>query len=123
MADSCYQAGQPYRPGRHASTPRVGISNGQDDADKEIAHGNECYNYVLSGWDPHLIAEIPVWSKIDPLPLPNSVLTILWNFNTMLPFPWTLTDPWDLQHYIITLWDLQMTSEIPDHISVFIILF
>ena len=80
---------------------------------------------VLSCWDPCLIAEIPSNPRSIPYHSPNSVPTILQDSNTMLPFPQTLTDPWDLQCYIITLcvWDPQMTSEIPDHISVFIILF
>ena len=33
------------------------------------------------------------------------------------------TDPQGLWHIIIILWDPQMTSKIPNHISVFIILF
>ena len=58
-----------------------------------------------------------------PYHSPDSIPTILHDSNTTLPFPQTLTVPWDLWCYIIALQDLQMTSEIPDQISVFIILF
>ena len=79
---------------------------------------------LLSCQDPHPIAEIPVQSKIDSLllpqlsPQPSSEIP-----DTTLPFPQTLTDPQDLWHYIITLQEPQPTPEIPNHISVFIILF
>ena len=80
---------------------------------------------VLSCRDPRLIAGIPIRSKINnPLllpwlsPQPSSEIP-----DTTLPFPWTLTNPQDLWHYIIALQDPQMTLKIPDHISVFIILF
>ena len=71
------------------------------------------------------VVKIPVWllrfpSNLRSIPYhsPDSVLTILWDSDTMLPFPQTLRDPWDLQHYIIAFPDPQTTSEIPDHISV-----
>ena len=74
-------------------------------------------------WDPCLIAEIPILSKIKPLLLLWPSLTALQDSNTTLPFPQTPTDPQDLQHYIIALQDPQTTSNIPNHISAFIILF
>ena len=78
---------------------------------------------MLSCWDPHLIAKNPVQFKIDSLLIPQLHSGHPLRFQHYATIPWTLTDPQDLWHYIIVLWDLQMTSEIPDYISVFIILF
>ena len=77
---------------------------------------------LLSCWDPHLIAEIPIQSKVDPLllpwlsPWPSSEIP-----NTMLPLPQTPTNPKDLWHYIIALQDPWMTPEISNHPSVFML--
>ena len=79
--------------------------------------------HPLSCQDPHLIAEILVQSKVDPLPLPQLCSDHPLRFQHYATIPPNSDWPQDLQHYIIALQDLQMTSKIPDHFSVFIILF
>ena len=61
----------------------------------------------LTIFDPKCwVIEIPIQllrftsdPRSIPYCSPNSVLTILWDSDTMLPFPQTPTNPWDLWHY------------------------
>ena len=96
------------------------------------------YTHTLSqqsSWDPRPIAEIPVqlprslsncwdpvWSKINPLPLlqlHSDHPLILRHYTNQNPKLWVPPNP--LTHFL-SLSELQMTSENPNHISVFICL-
>ena len=72
---------------------------------------------VLSSQDPHPIAEIPSDLRLIPYRSSNSIPTILQDSDT------TLTKPPKPSNALLSLSELQMTSENPDHISVFICLY
>ena len=75
---------------------------------------------LLSSRDPRLIAEIPSDPRLMPYRSSNSIPTILQDSNTMLTK--TLNSKYLPSDTLLSLSELRMTSENPDHISVFICL-
>ena len=76
----------------------------------------------VNSQDPRLIAEISSNPRLIPYHSSNSVPTILWDSDTMLTKPPNSEHPRALWCITFALWELQMTSENPNHIPVFICL-
>ena len=78
--------------------------------------------WLLSSWDPHLIAEIPSNPRSIPYRSSDSIPTILQYSDTTLTKTLNFEYPPNPPTHFLLLSELWMTLENPDHISVFICL-